>query len=567
MKTFRPKCVAVLLSIAFFTILISCRQSRPDPQQKPEDWITYDSQFDSTKSLVSVVDYDNSKVRFLLNDQKEYSHYSYAIAIDTMVKEFDNPIELTNKIDIDLKRVLNGTKFEEQQLDIEITLIGDSIQRKINRDVYYQFDLTSPIPYVSIITKDGRLPVDSTRIEAEFEFYDIPNADGMYSLTGPHQSTTGRIHARGQGSLNFPKKSFALNFGKENPMSIMGMPKSHKWVMIGNWIDISHLCNKVSYDLYSKMGHYGPQSRHVQVYLNHKYWGLYTFGEKVQRGKNHVDTKKKSKGGFIVKEVDKHDPDFTTKSGRKFEFEYPDDTAPESQKDNIEEKINLYEEKVLNDQNWQDYVNEEAEIDYFIITDVFANPDSYYNGKNVFYFYNQEDKLEPVIWDFIWSFGTPYYVCHGNNPWCYIYSPVGFDYCPPYTPCSAWIGGYFNPNEELMYGNPKYRDAIGYNRFTLMAEYMKSAQNVNMFKDRYRDWRKGENGKKALLSDREILAEVDELIRTLKSGGIYEKDSLRWAGEDEYNFGDRFTPEQITLKIKERLAFMDTVVVALKVQE
>ncbi len=565
MKASFLKCVVIPLCFALIIFSNSCKQSTPSNSQNSE-WVTYNTEFDSSRHIISVVDYDNSFVSIHLDDKKGYTHYTYSIGNDTFVKEFNEQIALTNKIDIDLKSTLNGSKFEEQDLELEVNLIRDTITRTIKRDIKYQFDLSSPIPFVNIITEGGRSPEDSTRIPAEFEFYDIPSADGQYKLTGPHQSATGTIHARGQGSLSFPKKSFALNFGKENPMSIMEMPSSHKWVMIGNWIDISHLCNKVSYDLYADMGHYGPQSRHVQVYLNHEYWGLYTFGEKVQRGKNHVDTRKKSKGGFIVKEVDKENPDFETRSGRRFEYEYPDDEAPESMKMDIRNKIDLYEEKVENNKDWQNYVNEEAEIDYFIITDVFANPDSYYNGKNVFYFYNRDNKLEPVIWDFIWSFGTPYYVCDNNNPWCYIYSPVGAEYCNPDTPCSSWIRVPYNPNQELMYGNPKYEDRLGFNRFLLMENYMKSAQNVNMFKERYRDWRKGENGKEALLSDKAILSEVDRLMDVLKSGGIYKKDSLRWQEEDrKFHFGMRFTPDQVREKIKERLAFMDVAVDSLQV--
>jgi hypothetical protein len=115
-----------------------------------------------------------------------------------------------------------------------------------------------------------------------------------------------------------------------------------------------------------------------------------------------------------------------------------------------------------------------------------------------------------------------------------------------------------------MYGNAKYRDHIGYNRFLLMEDYMKNAQNVNMFKERYKKWR---TGKDPILSDEEILSRTDSLINILRSGDIYEKDKLRWQGEDKYNYGMRFTPEQVREKIKERLLFMDTAVKALEVQK
>jgi hypothetical protein len=347
----------------------------------------------------------------------------------------------------------------------------------------------------------------------------------------------------------------------------MGMPDSHKWVMIANWVDTSQLCNKVSYDTYADMGNYGPQSRHVQVFLNGMYWGLYTFGEKIQQGKNHVNTPKKSDGGFIVKEVD-NDPDFTTLTKRRFQYEYPDsDDATDEQKAHIQKTIDAYEHKVKDGGDWENSVAEAVEIDYFIVTDVFANPDSYYNGKNVFYFLNQDGQLEPVIWDYIWSFGTPYYVCDGNNPWCYIYSPVGNEYCSDNTPCSSWAASrYEKPNTELMYGNPKYDDQLGMNRFLLMEQYMQTPQNVNMFKDRYYDWRNGTNGKKPVLSDAYILGRTQKLIDILRSGEIYKKDSVRWSVEPDFN-KKRFSPEDVRKKIKERLVFMDSIVKNLEVQQ
>ncbi|MEM6686046.1 MAG: CotH kinase family protein [Bacteroidota bacterium] len=494
----------------------------------------------------------------------DYSKYMYTVTNASGELHQSDTLQLSNELKIDLKSLATAQKYQ-QNLALHVHLLGAETPKKFSFPVSYMFDAMSPIPYVVINVKDGSFPVDRTKLDADFKFYDVPSPDGWYSLSGEHQSASGTIHARGQGSLGFPKKSFSLNFGKDHPMSIMGMPESHKWVMIANWVDTSQLCNKVAYDSYADMGQYGPQSKHVQVFLNGDYWGLYTYGEKIQRGKNHVNTAKKSDGGFIVKEVDS-DPDFTTITGRTFQYEYPDsEEATAEQKEHIQNTINGYEKEVLEGQDWENSVAEAAEIDYFIMTDVFANPDSYYNGKNVFYFLNQENKLEPVIWDFIWAFGTPYYTCHGNNPWCYIYSPIGPNYCP--TPDCTWGTAYLQPASELMYGNKNYGFSVGFNRFQLMKEYMKTPQNVDMFKERYYDFRNGSNGKKPVLSDSIILGRTDELIRVLRSGKIYAKDSLRWIVELDFRDKKRYTPEDVRNKIKERLAFMDEMVKTLEVQE
>lgn len=552
-------------SFLYFSIVcVACLSLHVSCKKNTAPILVFQTAYSTTSDTISVVDDENAMLNVSLDDLGDFSKYTYSFVHKDGNVHINDTLKLSKEFSIDLKKAAIFKKYTNQDVDLNVTLIGDGTSETITHDIDYLFDATSPIPYVVINTTSGKFPEDRTRLDADFEFYDVPMKDGWYSLSGEHQSGAGTIHARGQGSLGFAKKSFALNLGKENPISIMGMPESHKWVMIANWVDTSQLCNKIAYDSYAEMGNYGPQSRHVQVFLNGEYWGLYTFGEKIQRGKNHVDTKKKSKGGFIVKEVD-NAPDFVTISGRTFQYEYPDnEEVTEEQKVDIQKKINLYEEKVQTGSDWENYVAEEAEIDYFIMTDVFANPDSYYNGKNVFYFYNRDNKLEPVIWDFIWAFGTPYYTCHGNNPWCYIYSPIGAAYCP--TPNCTWGTSYLKPDSELMYGNKNYGYSVGFNRFQLMKQYLKTPQNVNMFKDRYFDWRTGSNGKQAVLSDKNILARTDKLIEILRSGEIYKKDSLRWSVEPDFRNKKRFSPEDVRKKIKERLEFMDTEVKNLKVQ-
>lgn len=553
---------------SFFYLFIACLASLSlniSCKTNAEPIVLFQTAYSTAKDSVTIVDDENAVLNMTLSTMSQYSRYTYALNSDNATIYTSDTLKLSKDLSIDLKKAAIFKKYTNQDVDLNVTLIGDETSKTITRDIDYLFDATSPIPYVVINTKSGQFPENRDRLEADFKFYDVPMKDGWYSLSGEYQASSGTIHARGQGSLGFPKKSFSLNFGKENPLSIMGMPESHKWVMIANWVDTSQLCNKVSYDTYAEMGNYGPQSRHVQVFLNNEYWGLYTYGEKIQQGKNHVNTAKKSDGGFIVKEVD-NSPDFTTITGRTFQYEYPDneDATPE-QRTNIQETINSYETEVLNGGNWEESVNEEAEIDYFIMTDVFANPDSYYNGKNVFYFLNLDNQLEPVIWDFIWAFGTPYYTCYGNNPWCYIYSPIGANYCTP-TPRCTWNTSYIQPASELMYGNTNYGYSVGFNRFQLMREYMKTPQNVNMFKDRYYDWRTGSNGKKPVLSDANILRRTDKLIEILRSGEIYKKDSIRWSVEPDYRNKKRFSPEDVRTKIKERLEFMDITVKDLKVQ-
>lgn len=455
----------------------------------------------------------------------KYTSYTYTVWNGGhRIEGAEQPLADPEVLTLDLHPGLRQEdRFRNQRLKVFLTLRGEGEPLELVRELNYYFVVRSPIPIVEI---DAPAPVDRERIPADFAFYDVPGPDGWYYLGGPHQSADGTVHARGQSSLSFSKKSFALNFGKEHPLSIMGMPESHKWVMIGGFVDTTHIANKVSYDLYAEMGHYGPQSRFVQVFFQGEYWGLYTFGEKIQRGKNHVNTPKKSDGGFIVKEVDA-EADFQSLSGRTFDYEYPDpeDVTPEMA-EHIQGTIDNYERKVIEGKDWRENLTEEAEIDYFLVTEAFANPDSYFKDKNLFYFLNREGKLEPVIWDFIWAFGAPYWRSQNVDPWPYIYDSSKCGQCQPSSCTSAQSEQGCN---QLMYGNLVRCNAnCRYNGFPLMKYYLADAQNVDMYKERYRNWREGRNGHEPLLSTESLSIRIDALLAPLNEGDIYALDYERW---------------------------------------
>ena len=495
-------------------------------QSPSHSLVIFDTELSDPQDDPLFIDRDHTSLTVQLPGQ--FTSYVYTVWNGAhRIDGLEQPLMDAKELVLDLGAALRQEdRFSRQHLRLLLTLRGDGEPLELIQDFIYYFVTTSTLPIVAI---DAPPPVDRERIPADFAFYEEPGHDGLYHLTGnPSLSVSGTIHARGQSSLNFPKKSFALNFGKDHPHSILGMPESHKWTMIGGYVDTTHIANKVSYDLYAEMGHYGPQSEFVQVYFQGTYWGLYTFGEKIQRGKNHVDTPKKSKGGFIVKEVDS-DPAFTTCSGRTFDYEYPDreDVTPEMAA-HIQGTLNDFERKVVEGADWQADLNEEAEIDYFLITDAFANPDSYYKDKNLFYFLNQDDQLEPVIWDFIWAFGAPYWRSQNVNPWPCIYgSSAKCNQCQP-SSCTSAQGE--SGDNQLMYGNlvncGNYN--CRYNGFPLMPYYLANAQNVEMYRERYRNWREGTNGFEPLLSEESLTARIDNLLAPLYKGDIYALDYERW---------------------------------------
>ncbi len=95
------------------------------------------------------------------------------------------------------------------------------------------------------------------------------------------------IRCRGNGSFDFPKKSFhiKLNQGK----SLLGMDKGKTWLLISNYKDHSLIRNAITLGMASAAGTvYTPDYRFVTVYGNCNYYGVYLMTEKVQINNGRV---------------------------------------------------------------------------------------------------------------------------------------------------------------------------------------------------------------------------------------------------------------------------------------
>ena len=93
----------------------------------------------------------------------------------------------------------------------------------------------------------------------------------------------GSIKTRGGFSLRFPKQSYELNLQKD--ISIKRLPKDDDWILNANFIDKTFLRHVFSYDLFQKMNksNIAAKSKHIELFINHEYQGLYVLMEKLDR--------------------------------------------------------------------------------------------------------------------------------------------------------------------------------------------------------------------------------------------------------------------------------------------
>lgn len=151
----------------------------------------------------------------------------------------------------------------------------------------------------------------------------VERRDGRATLRGG-ADFDGRavMNIRGRASLRYLKRSYTLKLLGEDDdygaASILGMPAEWDWVLYAPYPDKTLMRDVLAYELHTRMGHWAPRTRLVELFVNQEkrkltksdYVGVYVFEERIKRDKNRVDLKKlevddnqepKLAGGYIFK--------------------------------------------------------------------------------------------------------------------------------------------------------------------------------------------------------------------------------------------------------------------------
>ncbi len=319
----------------------------------------------------------------------------------------------------------------------------------------------SNLPIISINTKDQNISDDS-RIIAKMGIID--NEDINYT-SDEFNNYNGRISIeyRGTSSLLFPKKSYSIetqdSIGDNNNVSLLGMPIENDWILYAPYGDRSFIRNALTYYLYDKMGYYSPKFRFCELLLNNEYMGIYLLIEKIKRDKHRIDIEEMNiddinlediSGGYII-QVDRSSDNknkywsssFNSISGDSiyFQYIYPKwDNINNAQKSYVQELIYNFESAIINNNSldfhdiYDNLINVESFIDYFIISELSKNIDAYRFST---YLYKNHDDIDKRIhigpvWDFNWAYGNSTY-CEADiisgwevNTPCGLYNPLWY---------------------------------------------------------------------------------------------------------------------------------------------
>lgn len=199
------------------------------------------------------------------------------------------------------------------------------------------------------------------------------------------------INGRGSSTWKQEKKPYVVTL--PDTISIMGLPKGKKFVLLANAYDESNIRNKVVYD-YANTLHFDwtPNTEYADVYINSDYCGLYLITEKIDASKIYSNGEKctflchlASKWqvlDFNIKNV------YWTRRNHCIQIDYP---YPSSALlyDKICENIEKFESSVYEKQSFDIGIDTLSWIKKILIDEVFENTDAdlissyfYYNEKN-----------------------------------------------------------------------------------------------------------------------------------------------------------------------------------------
>ena len=265
------------------------------------------------------------------------------------------------------------------------------------------------------------------------------------------------IKLRGNSSLSFNQKKYTFETrdadGKEQDVSLLGMPAHCDWVLLAPYNDVSMVRDPLAFQLWREMGHWGPRTRMVELVLNGNYRGIYILCEAIKRGAERVDVNKLKKsdvngrdvtGGYILRIDTSNDDDATFPSkvpgvGQgimtsqiTWSCIYPKkkNLQPE-QMTYIQNYVDTMEAVIQSDdfadpqKGYARYIDVPSFVDYFIHSELSLNADGY---KRSAYFYKEKQQEDGTggkmhagpVWDYNLAYGNNSF-CNANQfeDWCY----------------------------------------------------------------------------------------------------------------------------------------------------
>ncbi len=215
------------------------------------------------------------------------------------------------------------------------------------------------------------------------------------------------VRGRGNSTWAWEKKPYALKFPSKQ--KVLGMPKHKRWCLIANYMDRTHLRNRVAYYLgaHSKLD-YTTRNEFAELYMNDEYMGCYLLTEQIKVDENRVNISETD--GFLLEFDTYYDEDVkfkTASSNIPVNVKAPDpEDISDTQLATLQDYLNRTDAAVQALRNGTagedpcEYLDRESMIDFWIVFELMANHEMLH-PKSVYFHKDSGGKLVAgPIWDF-----------------------------------------------------------------------------------------------------------------------------------------------------------------------
>ena len=283
---------------------------------------------------------------------------------------------------------------------------------------------------------------------AEMTISIIDNDNNVNSLSDtPTLVNNGLIKLRGMTSRKYEKKQYGIKLmdgEAEAEISVMGMEADEDWVLANSIADLSGIRNYMAMNIGSHMFEYNSDVRYCEVVFKdgdtYTYQGLYMMMEKIKQGEGRIDIADFDEDARSLSYVvcrDRYDETRTTLSTWAsdqqlcygyFTVTYPkEELLTDSVVSRIETELSeiekcLYSKDYKEFLKYEDYLDVDSFVDYFIINEFFCNYDA---GNNSTYYYKTaEGKLAiGPLWDYDSCFDNWYLTITDYDSVPFMYQP------------------------------------------------------------------------------------------------------------------------------------------------
>ena len=273
------------------------------------------------------------------------------------------------------------------------------------------------IPTVHITTEGGKA-IDSKEdyVKASFRFED----PSRFYTDEESLEVTGQIKGRGNTTWGMPKKPYRIKLDEKT--DLFGSPGDKDWILLANYSDKTLLRNIMAMEISRVCGmSWTPRMLSVEVYLNGKYLGVYTFCDHKEVSKDRVNievaTETDLEGGYYLELEEAMDEPvcFKTVWDSPVMFHEPE-YPTEAQQKYVREWFNGFEhalERVQgeHDYAYRSYIDVPSFINYYIIQEITKNPDGNVRKST----YLTKEKGKPLEMYHVWDFDITLGNCDYTN--------------------------------------------------------------------------------------------------------------------------------------------------------